>query len=145
MFEVDFDGTSSWYNRVDGLSLGLILRFADPDSVLPKVWVGGNYAFESARWRYTLGLEQTILRHPALALGGSAYRRLASEDDWLLSSDENSAFAWMAGQDYKDYYEAEGANAYVGAAIRHPNTAPFARTNDDDFLCAPAYWADLNN
>ncbi len=39
----------------------------------------------------------------------------------------------------------EGANAYVGAAVRHPNTAPFARANDDDFLCAPAYWADLDD
>ena len=39
----------------------------------------------------------------------------------------------------------EGANTYVGASIRHPNTAPFARTNDDDFLCAPAYWADLDD
>ncbi len=39
----------------------------------------------------------------------------------------------------------EGANVYVGAAIRHPDTAPFARTNDNDFLCAPAYWADLDD
>jgi hypothetical protein len=39
----------------------------------------------------------------------------------------------------------EGANAYVGAAVRHPNTAPFARAGDDDFLCAPAYWVDLDD
>ena len=39
----------------------------------------------------------------------------------------------------------EGANTYVGAALRHPNTAPFARASDDDFLCAPAFWADLDD
>ncbi len=39
----------------------------------------------------------------------------------------------------------EGVNAYIGAAIRRPEIAPFARTNDDDFLCAPAYWADLDD
>ncbi len=39
----------------------------------------------------------------------------------------------------------EGANVYVGAAIRHPDTAPFARASDDDFLCAPAYWCDLDD
>ncbi len=39
----------------------------------------------------------------------------------------------------------EGANTYVGATLRHPNTAPFARASDDDFLCAPAYWADLDD
>ena len=39
----------------------------------------------------------------------------------------------------------EGANAYIGAALRHPNTAPFGRASDDDFLSAPAYWADLDD
>ena len=39
----------------------------------------------------------------------------------------------------------EGANAYIGAAIRRPEIAPFARAGDDDFLCAPAYWADLDD
>ena len=39
----------------------------------------------------------------------------------------------------------EGANAYFGAAIRHPDTAPFARACDGDFLSAPAYWADLDD
>ncbi len=39
----------------------------------------------------------------------------------------------------------DGANAYIGAAIRKPDTAPFARTTDNDFLCAPAYWADLDD
>lgn len=113
MFDIDLDGTSSLYNRVDGLSLGLTLEFSDPDSVLPTVWAGGSYAFESKRWRYHLGLEQTVLRRPALTIGGSAFRRLASEDDWLLSSGENSAFAALFREDYKDYYETEGAAAYI--------------------------------
>ncbi|MCZ6495910.1 MAG: primase alpha helix C-terminal domain-containing protein [Alphaproteobacteria bacterium] len=39
----------------------------------------------------------------------------------------------------------EGANCYIGAAIRHPDTAPFARASDDDFLCAPALWVDLDD
>ena len=112
-FDFDVDGRFCGYNRVDGLSLGMLFQFADPDSVLPSVWAGGGYAFESARWRYELGLEQTILRRPALAVGGRAYRLLASEDDWLLSNDENTAFAMIAGEDYKDYDEAEGARAWL--------------------------------
>ena len=39
----------------------------------------------------------------------------------------------------------EGANTHIGAAIRHPDTPPFARANDNDFLCAPAYWCDLDD
>ena len=112
-FDIDLDGRFSGYNRVDGLSLGTLFQYADPDSVLPKVWAGGGYAFESKRWRYELGLEQTILRHPALAVGGQAYRLLASEDDWLLADDENTAFAMGFGEDYKDFYEAEGARAWL--------------------------------
>lgn len=113
-FDLDsIDGRFCGYNRVDGLSLGFPFRFADPDSVLPTVWAGGGYAFESKRWRYDLGLEQTILREPAFAVGGRAFRLLVSDDDWLLSNNENTAFAIVAGEDYKDYYEAEGARAWL--------------------------------
>ncbi len=113
MFDINLDGTLPVYNRVDGLSLGLTLKFDDPDSLLPTAWAGGSYAFESKRWRYELGLEQTILHRPAIALGGTTFRRLISEDDWLLSPEENSVFAVLVGKDYKDYYEAVGASAYL--------------------------------
>jgi hypothetical protein len=112
-FSVDIDSRFCGYNRVDGLSLGALFKFSDPDSVLPSVWAGGGYAFESSRWRYELGLEQTVLRHPALAIGGRAYRLLASEDDWLFWNDENTAFALIATEDYKDFYEAEGGRAWL--------------------------------
>jgi outer membrane protein assembly factor BamA len=48
-----------------------------------------------------------------LAVGGSFYRRLASEDDWLLDSDENIIFTLLVTEDFKDYYEAEGGSAYL--------------------------------
>ena len=101
------------YNRVDGLLLELGGLFEDPDSLLPSIWTDGAYAFASERWRYDFGLEQTLLRNPALAIGGEYYRYLVSEDDWLLDNDENTAFALLVGEDYKDYYEAEGGWAYT--------------------------------
>ena len=112
-FTVSFGEQFFGYNRVDGLSLGAMFTFADPDSVLPTAWAGGGYAFASQRWRYELGLEQTILRNPALAVGGKAYRLLASDDDWLLSKHENTAFALLFREDYKDYYEAEGGALWL--------------------------------
>ena len=39
----------------------------------------------------------------------------------------------------------EGQNVYVGAALRRPDSAPFARAKDDDFFSAPAYWVDLDD
>jgi hypothetical protein len=38
-----------------------------------------------------------------------------------------------------------GANVYVGAALRRPDTAPFRRARDADFHMATALWADLDS
>jgi hypothetical protein len=38
-----------------------------------------------------------------------------------------------------------GVNVYVGAALRHPDTPPFGRANDEDFLALTAYYVDLDD
>lgn len=38
-----------------------------------------------------------------------------------------------------------GRNVYVGGALRHPDTAPFARSNDSDAWSSLAVWADLDD
>lgn len=43
-----------------------------------------------------------------------------------------------------DLNAREGHNVYFGAALRHPNTAPFGRTKDEDVLLSASYWADLD-
>jgi len=101
------------YNRVDGLLLDLGVEFEDLDSLLPRVWADGGYAFASERARFDFGLEQTVLHNPGWAVGGEYYRHLVSEDDWLLSDHENTAFAVLAGEDFKDFYEAEGGWIYT--------------------------------
>jgi hypothetical protein len=118
-FEISCSDKYNGYNRVDGLSLGTEVRFSDPDSVLPSVWAGGGYAFESERWRYELGLEQTLLRNPALGIGGKAFRLLESDDSWLISNEENSAFALLLREDYRDYYEAEGGALWLHIVPLH--------------------------
>jgi hypothetical protein len=35
-------------------------------------------------------------------------------------------------------------NVYIGAALRHPNTAPFARSSDSDFYALTANYCDLD-
>lgn len=101
------------YNRVDGATVYSGLRFDDRDSLLPSIWAIGGYAFESERWRYDFGLEQTLWRTRPLAIGGSFYRRLASDDDWLLTDHENLVFTLLVTEDFKDYYEAEGGSVYL--------------------------------
>jgi outer membrane protein assembly factor BamA len=102
-----------YYNRIDGAAPYLGLKFSDTDSLLPEVTAYGGYGFASERWRYHVGIEKSFfLSHP-LTIGGSFYRRLASPDDRLISESKNTAFALLATEDYKDYYEAEGGYAFV--------------------------------
>jgi hypothetical protein len=39
----------------------------------------------------------------------------------------------------------EGQSTYFSASLRKPETAPFGRASDSDVLCAPAFWADLDD
>lgn len=107
-----FSATFS-YNRVDGaLPIGRA-GFKDIDSLLPSVWIDGGYAFESERWRYNVGVEQILWKNRPLVIGGKFYRRLASDDEWIISRNENTLFALLITEDFKDYYEAEGGTAYL--------------------------------
>jgi hypothetical protein len=101
------------YDRVDGLGLSWGIEYRDSDSLLPIFSVSAGYAFNSELWRFNLGVEQTVLRQPAIAVGANYYRRLANEDGWLLGDDENTAFALLATEDFRDYYEAEGGSVYA--------------------------------
>lgn len=101
------------YNRVDGATPRIGVKYHDIDSVLPTAWVEFGYALESERWRLTIGLEQTLLRSRPLSIGGSYYQRLASEDDWLLAEHENTIFTLLVTEDFKDYWEGRGGLAWV--------------------------------
>ncbi len=101
------------YNRVDGLHLGAVIRAADPDSLLPQVYAGGGYAFVAKRGRYQIGLRQRVGEDWGFALGGSFYRRTATDDDWLSPKDEASAMALLVAEDFRDYYEEEGGRGHL--------------------------------
>ncbi len=103
------------YNRVDGAAISLKAYHEDIDSLLPTLEAEIGIAFASDRGRYKFLIEQTLFREKSIAIGGTFYRELATEDDWLIGKDENSFFALMAKEDYKDYYEAEGGTLYMKA------------------------------
>lgn len=103
------------YNRVDGFAPYVTGKFQDQDSALPTAWVTLGYAFASERLRFELGMEQRVLRTMSLTVGAKYGRRLASSDDWLIGDGENTAFALLATEDYKDFYESDGGAAYLKA------------------------------
>ncbi|MEZ5358169.1 MAG: BamA/TamA family outer membrane protein [Candidatus Zixiibacteriota bacterium] len=111
--EVEFYGTPV-YNRVDGLLLNLGAKYEHRDSLLPSFHGAIGYAFESEQWRYDVGLSQTILRGKIpLEIGGRAFRQLKSDDDRIIDNLENSIFALLVNEDWKDWYEAEGAYGFA--------------------------------
>lgn len=103
------------YNRVDGLTLLGGARYEDADSLLPSAEAKFGYAFESKRTRWNVGIEQVLWRKIPIAIGGSAYRRLANEDEWIITKEENIPFVLLVAEDYRDYYEAEGGRIFLRA------------------------------
>ena len=111
--EITFAGTGG-YNRVDGLTILSGLEYDHLDSLLPAFRLFGGYAFASDRWRYDLSIRQTIVRGRApLDVGGQVFRLLKSSDDHLINNSENSLYALLFNEDWKDYYEAEGAYGFL--------------------------------
>lgn len=101
------------YNRVDGLYLGVNFKYLDYDSLYPTIDGEVGYGFASERFRMTLGLKQVLLRKPALSVGARYFKQLQSEDDWLLDHKENTFFALLFTEDYKDYYESHGGTVFA--------------------------------
>jgi len=102
-----------YYNRVDGVTRQLGVQFVDEDSLLPRVKIYSGYAFSSEQWRYHVGLEQSFLLERPITIGGSMYRKLATEDDWIMPENDNTIFALIATEDYRDYYQAEGGYIFA--------------------------------
>jgi hypothetical protein len=102
-----------YYNRVDGAAPYLGVKFVDEDSLLPTVNIYAGYGFSSERWRYHIGFEQSFLKSHPITIGGAVYRELGSDDDRLISEADNTLFALIATEDYRDYYEAEGGHGFA--------------------------------
>jgi len=102
-----------YYNRVDGATPYLGIQFADEDSLLPEIDIFAGYGFSSEQWRYKIDLEQSFfLSHP-LTIGGTIYKSLRSGDDWIISDGNNTVFALLATEDYKDYYQTDGGYGFL--------------------------------
>jgi len=102
-----------YYNRVDGATPLLGVHFNDIDSILPRVEIYAGYGFSSEHLRYSVGAEQTLFLPRPLTFGASFYKKLSSDDDWLISEFHNTLFALLATEDYRDFYESEGGYGFV--------------------------------
>ncbi len=101
------------YNRVDGPAPTLGAAYQTARGPAPLLFAQGTYAFSRKRPLYEAGFEVPIGDRPWLRVGGSIYRRTATEDAWIVGEAENTMFAILARTDYRDHYESEGARGYT--------------------------------
>jgi hypothetical protein len=101
------------YNRVDGLLLGAQIAFYPQENFVPKFFFSFDYGFTSQRGKYELGFEQRLFDYNQLVFGGSVYRQSRTTDDWRADKNENTLYAIVNSEDYRDYWDGEGGKLYL--------------------------------
>ena len=101
------------YNRVDGPAPTVGLSVRNEVDPLPLLRAQATVAISRERLLAEFAADVPIGRARTVTIGGSIYRRTASEDAWIVSEFENSLFALLSRKDYLDYYEAEGFEGHL--------------------------------
>lgn len=110
-----FDRLAVDYNRVEGLFLGLGQNkeyyWSGVESFSPYGFVG--YAFALHRWRYQLGLDKWFGNENRFEVGIEGHSLTDSKDYWIIGPKENSLYAFLAREDFMDYYSRDGMSIHV--------------------------------
>ena len=101
------------YNRVDQLRLGLHTEYGPLTGLRPRLGARFEYAFGRDRPLYGFQIEQPLVEDGRFGLGVSFARRTAHSELQQLQDVENSLALLFGRQDYRDYFEREGADAYA--------------------------------
>lgn len=103
------------YNRVDGLFLGLGQNkeyyWSGVESFSPYGFVG--YGFALHRWRYQLGLDKWFGNENRFEVGVEGHSLTDSKDYWVIGPKENSLYAFLAREDYMDYFSRDGMSVHI--------------------------------
>ncbi len=120
------------YNRVDLLRYGLAFQAQAPETMQPRVGARLEYSTGRRRVLYGIQLEQPLAPPARLVLGASLVRRTDHSDLQQVDDAENSLALLLARQDYRDYFEREGAGLYVSWRVPDFSTVS-AHLRGDDF------------
>jgi outer membrane protein assembly factor BamA len=126
------------YNRVEGLFLNLGIKYRPPQIEGLQIYGdagGGFWNEDNKQFRYTFGLRKDFFELKRLSFGAEVYKRVESEDSWVVSELENSLAAILFREDYKDYYGTQGFKFYTDHqfAGNHIARVEIGRHNYDAF------------
>ncbi|MBI5471607.1 MAG: BamA/TamA family outer membrane protein [Ignavibacteriae bacterium] len=108
------------YNRVEGMFVGLgsekKFYWEDGKEFAPFGSIG--YGFASHTWRANLGVVRQIPladkdNHELLEFGVEGYSLSDSKEQWLIALHENTLAALLLRQDFRDYFERNGATFHT--------------------------------
>jgi hypothetical protein len=119
------------YDRVDLLRYGVTFQAQRPETMLPRL--GGLLAYASGRGRtlYGVQLEQPLLPTARFVLGVDASRRTDHGDLQQIDDTENSLLLLAVREDWRDYFEREGAGVYLSWRVPDFSTVSVHLRNDD--------------
>ncbi len=129
----DFEKSIGFYthprfNRVEGLFVNVGVKIR-PKSVSGLQFYGdigpGFWNDSGKRFRYTGGVRKDFFDFKRLTLGAEYFRKLASNDDWLLSEIENSLASFFLRNDHKDYFSKQGLRFYIDHKFQEIHTLRF--------------------
>ena len=101
------------YNRVDRLRLGVGYQLQVDEPMAPRIGARVERAFGRDRALYGFQLEQPVVRPGRISLGASLVRRTDHHELHQVPDGENTVALLFARQDYRDYWEREGAAVYL--------------------------------
>jgi hypothetical protein len=121
------------FNRATGFFLGLGSPGLEDIGHHDELGLGGGfgYGFASKRWEYRMDGEvrlpladvkkiehDTSSKHmlyspPTIAVGGGFRNITSTDDDWREGRLENAAEAFLARQDFRDYYKLAGWDGFI--------------------------------
>ena len=101
------------YNRVDLVRYGASVQAQKPQSMDPRVGARLEYSTGRDRVLYGLQAEQPLLPTARFVFGVAVVRRTDHGDLEQIEDDENSLMLLAAHEDWRDYFEREGAGAYL--------------------------------
>lgn len=104
------------YNRVEGLFLNFGLKYTPLHIEKFQIYGEAGWGFDNQphkQFRYIAGIRKDFFDIKRLTVGAEVFRRVESEDDWVISDVENSLAALFIREDFKDYYGTEGVRFFI--------------------------------
>jgi len=118
-YNIEDDNLMFRYNRVEGLFLGLRLGKNKwwEDNAWFDLYGHAGYGFSRKHGCYQIGIERSFFGKWGPILGVEAHDVVATEDEWIIPTFENSLAALFLREDFQDYYRREGYSAYLSHDI----------------------------